>query len=287
MNLQQSDLRTELHKVKKQQRTKVLRFYGLLTAQMRMVPDFIIIGTQRSGTTSLYNYLTNHPRILPALMKEVHFFDLAFSKGLNWYRANFPMVSTKEGEQKMFTGEASPYYIIHPHAPTRIASLFPSIKLIVLLRNPVDRAYSHYQHEVKLGFERLSFEDAIKQEPSRLQGEMEKMVGDENYMSFNHRHFSYLARGIYVDQLKNWTKLFPQEQMLIIKSEDFFEWPQKVLSQVFGFLNLPDWSFPGFKVHNRLQYHEMKAETRDRLSEYFDPFNQSLNNFLRMDFGWS
>jgi len=252
-----------------------------------MLPDFIIIGAQRSGTTSLYNYLAAHPHILPALMKEVHFFDLAFHKGLSWYRANFPLAPAKKGQPRMITGEASAYYIFHPHVPSRIATIFPSIKLILLLRNPVDRAYSHYQHEVKLGIEHLSFEEAIEQESARLTGDLEKLIRDETYSSFNHRHFSYLSRGRYIDQLKHWTRIFPKEQILMIKSEEFFESPQKSLSKVMNFLYLPDWHFSGFKVHNQLQYHGMKPETRDRLSAYFDPFNQALGEYVGMDFGWS
>jgi len=284
---QQNEIRKKLHKFRKQKSTKVLQWYGYLTAKQRMFPDFIIVGSQRSGTTSLYHYLTDHPQINAAVVKEIHFFDLAYQKGLNWYRGNFPWLPAKNGESGMLTGEASPYYIFHPHAPARIARYFPAMKIIVLMRNPVDRAYSHYQNEVKLGFERLSFEEAVEQENSRINGEIEIMLRDEKYNSFNHRHYSYVSRGIYVEQLKNLMKSFPREQVHFIRSEDFFASPQKVLSQVLDFLSLPDWKYPDFKVHNRLQYAGMRQETRDRLSAYFEPFNLALNKYLGMDFGWN
>ena len=121
---------------------------------MGKLPDFIIIGCQRGGTTSLYNYITSHPDVEPASQKELHFFDYNFDKGLDWYKDQFP--------DNKITGETSPYYIIHPHAPRRIAQAKPDVKILILLRNPGDRAYSHYNLEVKIGHEKLSFEDAIK-----------------------------------------------------------------------------------------------------------------------------
>src|SRR5205823_10005526 len=177
------------------------------TNPLRLMPDFIIIGTMRGGTTSLYSYLTAHPYIGSAYMKEVHFFDVYYSKGLPWYRAQFPSsvqkyYAERVQKQSFITGEASPYYLFHPHAPKRIAKILPQVKLIVLLRNPVSRAYSHYYHEVTGGHEKLSFEEAIACEEERIGKEAEQLAQNEQYVSYKHRHFSYLARGIYVDQLK-------------------------------------------------------------------------------------
>src|SRR5579885_2674785 len=140
-----------------------LRFYRTITSSIRLLPDFIIIGTQRGGTTSLYAYLGQHPQIAPAVIKEVHFFDNNYERGVGWYRTQFPFLIEKSiakniGQQNFITGEASPYYLFHPHVPERAAKVVPGAKLIVLLRNPIDRAYSHYYHEVELGHEKLSFE---------------------------------------------------------------------------------------------------------------------------------
>ena len=154
------------------------------TYPLRLLPDFLIIGTQRGGTTSLYNYLVEHPGIGAASIKEVHFFDTPhFKQGLAWYRGHFPSAfqryyverSLKHG---FVTGEASPYYLFHPHAPKRVAGLMPQMKLIVMLRNPVDRAYSHYHHEVAGGHEKLAtFEEAIACEDERLAGEAREDAG--------------------------------------------------------------------------------------------------------------
>lgn len=286
MNIQPNKIRSAIHKVRKDRKIKLLQLYGRLTSKNRMLPEFLIIGSQRAGTTSLYNYLAGHPNIRRAIVKEVHFFDNHFQKGFEWYRGHFPVQAPANGERRTITGEATPYYIFHPHAAQRIAALFPSVKIIVLLRNPVDRAYSHYQHEVKLGYETLSFEEAVDQENTRLAGELDRFSADESYRSFKHQHFSYLSRGIYVDQLKHWLKFFPRDQFLVIKSEDLFQSRQEIFSQVLEFLDLPAWSLPKTRVHNQLQYQEMSASTRERFGAYFEPYNQELYSFLERDFGW-
>src|SRR5437588_2037479 len=157
--------------------------YRTMTNQVRLLPDFLIIGGQRCGTTSLYYYLINYPGISPACTKEVHFFDVNFEKGPGWYRAQFPTVIGKSyakyaRKHSLITGEASPYYLFHPHAPRRISALIPKVKLIALLRNPVDRAFSQHWLEVQSGYETLSFKEAIESEQERLAGEWEKMLED-------------------------------------------------------------------------------------------------------------
>jgi hypothetical protein len=188
-----------------------LRKFLLLTARQQItrfgwgnLPDFIIIGAQRCGTTSLYNYLTQHPLILSALRKEVHYFDNNFHKGVSWYQAFFPLISLRNGYAKILsidnshlTGEATPYYLFHPLTPKRIAGLLPQVKLIVILRNPVDRAYSHFLHATRMGFETLSFKEAIAREAERVAAEEARLLDDQSYYSFEHQRFSYIHRGIY------------------------------------------------------------------------------------------
>lgn len=270
----------------------ILISHRILTSKIRLMPNFIIIGAQRCGTTSLYNYLIEHPCVAPSFQKEVHFFDNNFRKGIAWYRAHFPTLLYKYyvekiHKRKLITGEASPYYIFHPHAPRRIKKILPHVKLIILLRNPVDRAFSHYHHEVRLGFETLSFEDAIKKESERLNGEKEKMLQDEDYYSFNYQHYSYLQRGIYIDQIKVWFHLFPRKQILILKSEDFYADPPTTLRQVFRFLNLPNWELREYKKYNYTIYSKMSTTLRNRLIEYFKPYNEQLSEFLGMNFDWN
>src|SRR2546421_2474262 len=218
--------------------------YRLTTNRIRLLPDFIILGTQRGGTTSLYYYLTEYADIYSALHKEVHFFDDHFTAGMSWYRGQFPTSLQKNyveclRKRRFVTGESSPYYLFYPHAPKRIVAALPTVKHIVLLRNPVDRAYSHHWLALYEGHETLPFEEAVKCEAERLAGEQEKILADEDYESYNHRHYSYLSRGIYVDQLRSWMSYFPKEQFLILKSEDFYSDPGTTVNQTFQFLEVP------------------------------------------------
>jgi hypothetical protein len=256
-----------------------------------MKPDFIIIGASKCGTTSLYNYLTKHPSIAPALTKEIHYFDLFFQRGNAWYQSHFnlrsPLRRMTAGHPKTLTGEASPYYIFHPHALRRIAEALPRVRLIVLLRNPVERAYSQYQHVVRMGYEALSFEDAIAAEDERLNGEAEKMRADESYYSFNHHYYAYLARGIYADQLVRLKELgFAPEQALILKSEDFFTHPAERLPKLWEFLELPDCPLPNFEKFNAGRYEKMPTATRNRLLKFYEPHNQRLSDLLGASFRW-
>jgi len=258
-----------------------------------MLPNFIIIGVQRGGTTSLYKYITKHPKIIPALRKEIHFFDIKYSKGISWYQSQFMqnyiycVLRKKKKFRDSISGEASPYYIYHPQVPKRISKIIPNIKLIILLRDPVERAISHYHHERKLGVEHLSFEDAIKEEQKRLEAESKKILEDENYYSFNHQHFSYLDRGIYIKQLVRWEKFFPNEQILILSSEEFYSEPKKICKRVFDFLNLENYSLDKIKTYNKGKYRPINENTRKSLIEYFKPYNEKLYDFLKRDFNWS
>jgi hypothetical protein len=264
----------------------------VMTAGIRLLPDFLIIGAQRCGTTSLQRYLIQHPCVAPSFRKEVHFFDRNLKKGVIWYRAHFPSVPYKYYvttvlRRPFLTGEASAAYLFYPHAPRKTFELVPRVKLIVLLRNPVDRAYSHYQHEVSLKYETLPFEHAIEQEQERLHGEREKMLADIGYDSYSYRHHSYLSRGVYADQLEIWMNLFPREQMLILQSEDFFARPGQLFQKVLEFLDLPPWELSEYKPYNAREYSTMNAATRRQLIDYFEPHNRRLRELSGHNFTWN
>jgi hypothetical protein len=184
-----------------------------MTGPARMLPDFVIIGGQRCGTTSLYNYLLEHPCVAGSFAKEVHYFDDNYSKGDTWYRAHFvtnlEAEKIREAKGYFMTGEATPYYLFHPLVPERFVELLPKCKPIVLLRNPVDRAYSHYNMEVRKEREPLSFEKALASEEKRLEGETEALLSGKALTSYNHRRFTYRARGLYYDQLERWASRIP------------------------------------------------------------------------------
>lgn len=277
--------------------------YRQATSHIRCLPDFVIIGGQRCGTTSLYYYLLRHPCIAPSCTKEIHFFDYHFAQGLDWYRAQFPMMMQKYlarqiRKRALITGEASPSYIFHPHAPTRMAQLLPYAKIIVLLRNPVDRAYSHYWLETLTGNETLSFENALAQEQSRLEGEHARILADEHYYGHAHRHYSYLTRGIYADQLQHWMRYYPKEQFLILRSEDLYSNAQTVIKQTLAFLDVPfnnkviyrqyrQYRIPtkqGHKMERRPP--SMNSQLRQYLLAYFKPHNAHLAALIGQDFHW-
>jgi hypothetical protein len=264
--------------------------FRALTGSLRVLPNFIIIGAAKCGTTSLFNYMTQHPNIYPALWKEIYFFDRYFTRESQWYRANFPTKFYKSlinfKNKKFITGEATPTYIHHPLVPQRIFETIPDVKLIVLLRNPIDRAYSHHQMEVSLGFEDLPFEEAINREPERLEGEKEKMLEDHNYFSYKRQMYSYLSSGIYVEQLRLWMKIFSKDKFLIIKTEDFSEKPKEILKQVFTFLDIQQYELPTYEKFNLGKYSGMTEQIKKRLINYYKPHNAELYKFLGRNFNW-
>lgn len=265
--------------------------YKKLTNPIRPLPNFIIIGAQKAGTTSLYKYLIQHPFVKSPITKELHFFDTNFGRGLNWYRSQFPLLfnlPNTSNHHNFITGEASPAYIFHPYSAKRIAATIPNVKLILLLRNPVDRAYSQYNMQKARGRETLSFAEAIEKEEERLKGELEKILEHEytTYYSYNYFAYSYLSRGIYINQIKDWVNLFPKEQLLILKSEDLFSNTNTVFEQVVNFLNLPQFELPDFKKYNAISYVELDGNIRKDLINYFHPHNEALYEYLGRDFGW-
>lgn len=273
--------------------------YRTATSSLRALPDFLIIGAQKGGTTSLYLYLNEHPNIGGAVIKEVNFFDKNYHLGLPWYRKQFPVPLQKLytrniRKQNYLIGEASPSYLQYPHTPGRIAQLLPDVKLIALLRNPVERAYSQYRHNVARDFEQLSFADAIDAEEERTRAEKEKVLGNKNYNNTAFYRYSYLARGVYVDQLKHWLDFFPREQLLLLKSEDLYAEPAATFQQTLAFLQVPV-LIPAslqkeFKHYNKSEdtlSGKIDPAVRKRLVAYFEPHNARLYELMGRDFGWS
>jgi tetratricopeptide (TPR) repeat protein len=239
------------------------------------VPNFIIIGSQRCGTTSLYTYLAQHPQILTPIKKEMDFFSWHFDRGIDWYLAHFPPMP--EGEQ-FLTGEASPSYFDFREAPERLYSAFPEVKLIVLLRNPVDRAISQFYRLADLNWEVRSLDRAISDEVARLSQNPAYIIGEEPG--------NYLARGRYIEFIKNWLAFFPKQQLLILKSEDFYAGAATTVKQVLEFLDLPEYQLPEYQNANPGFYQPVSDSMRDWLSDYFRPYNQQLEEYLGRKFDW-
>jgi hypothetical protein len=250
------------------------------------LPSALIIGTQKGGTTFLFDYLVQHPDVLPPLNKEIHYFDLNYAHGVTWYRARFPYSYQLRG--RAMTLDASPYYLAHPLVPQRVTDLLPGAKLIVLLRNPVDRAFSHYQHEVRGGRESLSFPQAIEREAERLAGEEERLRQESAYYSYNHHRYSYMLRGVYIEQLRRWALHFPRSQLLVLQSERLFRDPAATTVAVQGFLGLRPQRFERYDPSYQGNYERgMSADLRTRLASYFEPYNRELYQWLGEEFDWT
>lgn len=260
--------------------------YREATAPLRGLPSALIIGAQKSGTTSLFNYLVQHPDVRSPSGKEIHYFDLHYDRGVNWYRGRFPYAHRLR--RGAMTLDASPYYLVHPQVPRRAAQLLPDVKLVALLRNPVERALSHYQHEFRAGRESLFFPEAIEKEPERLAGEEERLRDDPHYYSFSHHRHSYIRRGLYVEQLRHWVQHFPRSQLLVLQSEWLFRDPVAASAAVYGFLGLRPHRLEQYKPFLQGKYErEMPAELRTRLAAYFEPYNRELYQWLGEDFDWT
>ena len=257
--------------------------YGRATASARPLPDFLIIGAQKAGTTALYAYLRRHPAITGPSWKEVSYFDRHYGRGEAWYRGNFPNRVRARGK---LVGEASPSYIFHPLGPERVKALVPEARLVALVRNPVDRALSHYHHEVALGREPLRFEDALDAEEDRLRGEEERLAADPSYFSRAWWSHAYKSRGRYAEQLERWLAVFPRDRLLILPSEDLGGEPERTHARVLDFLGVVPHRLDAYpRVYER-QYEAMSPETRERLAAEFEAPNRRLYELLGRDLGW-
>lgn len=252
--------------------------------EMRAVraPDFVIIGTQRGGTTSLHAYLRAHPDIETPAKKEIHFLTDRFERGAEWYIGQFP-ATIPAGS---LVGEATPYALFHPRAPQRLYEIAPNARIIVLLRNPVDRAYSHYLHERARGHESLSFEAAIAAEPERLRELEEQLASGELPASDVHKRASYVARGRYARQLERWFTVFPQNQLLIAQSEDLYGDPAAATRRVTDFLGIQPLSADAFSTLNATTGPPMEFETRAKLKREFAEDNARLSRLLGWEPAW-
>jgi hypothetical protein len=255
------------------------------TASLRPLPGLLIIGGQRCGTTSLYRYLADHPDVAPPRVKEPQWFAHRWSHGPDWYRANFPV---RHGGRLTF--EASPYYLFHPMAAERAHSVVPNAKIVALLRDPTERAWSHYRHSVQRGRESLPFEQALEAEDARLAGEEERLRDDPSYPAPNHRFFSYFARGVYAPQLRRWMQWFPPEQIKVIRSEDLFVDPTTVFADILTFLGLPPHVPAQFSVHTKsVQVREIRMPegSRDTLDDRYARHVVDVEQLLRRPMHWA
>ena len=245
-------------------------------------PDFIIIGAAKSGTTSLFAYLSSHPRVLPPIRKEIRFFNHV-ERGLNWYLAHFP--PRPEDGETYLTGEGSTSYLCDTGVPRSLYELFPRTKLILILRDPVARAISHYHDDRRRSDETRPLDEAMSTEMGLLEGLSNPVYDAGEYWRSGQR--GYLCMGLYVYFLKHWVEVFPKEQLLVLQSSGFYSDPAATMRQVFEFVGVPDHPLVSYDVHLAGSYPPAEQAVRKRLAAFFRPHNEKLQDYLGRELHWS
>lgn len=253
----------------------------------RVLPDFVVIGAQKAGTSSLYSQLVAHPSVVPALVKEVHHFDFA-PRGLGWYRAHFPRRSIMDAVRARTgyacTGEATPIYLFHPGVPARLRAALPEARLVVVLRDPVDRAISAYHHAVRMGLEDRPIDVALDPASAIEASDLPTDLAWWDARRGPLRMRGYLERGRYAEQLERWFALTPREQMLVLESSDLRG--GRAPAAVLEFLGLPAEGAAVVADRNVGRYERSPLPCEPALREYFRPHNERLFALLGRRFDW-
>lgn len=262
-------------------RARARRILSVASSPARGLPDWLIVGTQKGGTSSLWEYLSWHPAIRASERKEIDYFTWFYDRPLWWYRSYFGL--DRGGRQ---TGEASPSYLYDPRVPERVARDLPGVRIIALLRDPVERAISHVHHERARGFEPLDVEAALAAEGSRLDHEKDHQVRSPDQASWALRHWSYVDRGLYAEQLERWLEHIPRGDLLILPSERLFDQTQEVYAQVLEFLRLASFAPAAFPAMNVNRYDGPRDALRERLRKRFAAPNERLFELLGERYPW-
>ena len=268
----------------------IQRHIFAITGFIRVIPDFLVIGAKRCGTTSLYQHLSEHPCISRSPRDNIGFFNENYHLGINWYKSLFPTVFYKKkmeskNKQCLFFDVTSTY-MEEELTAKNVYEVNPNQKIIVILRNPVDRAYSHYHVNVKEKSEKRSFEDAIFEEMNRIKSERIIQNKNKNLRVFTPNNIHYLKKGFYALQLKSWFKIFPREQILVLSTEEFQEDQNLIYKKIFDFLNIPNMKIKNTEKMEKGNYIPMKDKTRTLLLDYFIQYNHELFELINSEFNW-
>jgi hypothetical protein len=270
---------------------RLRQWSALPTASRRSLPDFLVVGGQRCGTTSLYRYLDQHPSVMfPRLTKGTHWFDEEYQRSEAWYRSNFPLDKERRARAAetggpVVVGEACPYYMFHPAVPARIAEHLPDVKVVAILRDPVARAWSAYHHEFRRGFETLPFEAALDAEDQRLAGAEETLTrGPTRHHS--HQHHAYVARGRYAEQVERLWKELGQDRCLVLYTADLERDPSAVMQRVHEFLGIPPRPTPSTDRWNKQDTTALPPAIEARLTEAFEASDRWLAEHLEEPPPW-
>lgn len=218
---------------------------------------------------------------------------------MDWYRAHFPaaraMAALSSWRGPCQTFEATPDYLFDPRAPERVASCLPTAKFIVILRDPVARAYSHWQHVRRIGLESLSFEDAVAMEPERIGDASSSLRHGETHDSKRALLYSYVSRGYYAEQLERWLSEFPSERFLILDAEELYGQPDRTLHEICRFIGVGEWAPSEFRNYSQsvpqppqdtAARNGNQGAVFERLRDEFKQRNESLTHMARRTFSW-
>lgn len=249
----------------------------------------LCVGAQKAGTSSIFSSLSRHPQVLGLPEKEVHFFDRQGWSDSRSYVERFLNAGTlrqKTSRRPTWSFDASPSYLFHPLVAQRISDIFPRARILVTLRDPVKRAYSHYSHNVRAGREQRSFREAIREEMDSINNSPEVQAWDHpNRFIF---HYSYLRRGLYVEQLERYQRYFPEDSMKVIFAEDFFHQPEVTLREMADFIGIRP-RFRGSPDYwNRGKYDPSERDSNEKeIRDFFRKPNLALVQLLGRRLPWN
>jgi len=265
------------------------RHYYAITAPNRVLPDFLIIGAKRCGTTSLFSHLPEHPSIAKSHHDNIGFFNDNFHLGVNWYKSFFPTITYKKKIEKQhgkfLAFDVTTKYMESKITAKNIKKIKPEMKIIIMLRNPIDRAYSQFNLSVKEKTEKLNFEEAISEEMNRLKTDISN-YHEKELLEFPNHDRHYIKKSLYAMQLKPWFNIFPRKNILVLSTEEFRDNAEKIYNTIFNFLDLPKVQIKNKKHMQKGEYPPMNKEIRQELIKFFREYNMNLFELIGKNFEW-
>lgn len=246
---------------------KIIR---LTTSSLRSKPTFLIVGVQKCGTSIVYDYICQHPKIKQAYAKKIEQIFGKYTEEITYHASNYPILKSDE-----ITGDVRQDYSFQPNAAKNLKKILPNVKPIFIIRDPVQRTISHYNMNKRANREILSIEKALEAEDERISGEWEKIMNKPNHNRRILWNYSYKAKSIYANYIPKWLEIFPDT--LILKFEEFLEDPQKILSKIFSFLKVKDYQI-------KIESYKYSIRKNQELEDFFSPLNKKLNEILGKEF---
>ena len=259
------------------------KFKGITAAQ-RKLPDFLVIGGKRCGTTTLFEFLRQHQMIAEPVIDHMGFFDDNYSIGINYYKSFFP-IKTEETAKKL-DYDVTTSYLTSPFVAERVAKEIPNVKIIVLLRNPTSRAWSDYNASQKKDASEEEFQTYIYDYLQELEAsDFEEKVSKNDY-NMSEPFSNFIKKGLYAVYLKKWLKLFPRKNFLFISTESFSKDENKVFKQIFDFLGLSNFEIHKLQRMSKGNYEKLNPKIKNKLDLFFASHNDELFKLINEKYDW-